>query len=857
MTVSLLAAVDETVLASDMQSSLRGSAQTALGTWGLADTVDVSISQTSSVTLAGVSDANAEPVREALELDICGANGLESCRVTRTSRRRLVTRASVASDAPSPVADTYLNGFLASFGPGIAAVPEAKTSSQELTSRRRLGHDGCTCDTYTVALSGDADTFWGSLAGEYSIIEYNAGATYSYMNGVGVYQKAGCQDGSVDDSCGPYLYRNIEADWVVGSVTSDESSYWDLRNFDMALDSCPNAYASSWTYYDEAEGAVTYFGVRDSSGWKSGGVTVSCSASSSDPSPPPSGGNAAALSPPPPPPSPPPPAGYVAPPPPFWEVSPPPPLPPVDCSSLSDSEWSSYSLETSGESCQEGLRGDAVWVGGWADSSWAICDLDMESISTLAPTYWDYASDGLNADDTVADVVCQAACCQVTGGDLGGSSGGDSGATSDVTFEIVRVLGGSDTLAAPTVDVTVLATANGGFAPTVQQAVAVTDMVAYLVAVVIGEDNVVYEDALIAELPNGAASSSGRSASEFTVTVGGAPSPPPPPPAGCPQSDSEFSSYSLETSGYTCYEGLIGEAWFGVFADNALDICLLDMYTIFLLAPTYWDYEGDGLRSDDTVADVVCQAACCQVMSGDISPAPPSPPPAPCNTLTDSQWTDTSYEFFHDVSCNDLINNGQLIDMIDQATGTRLTRAELCAKTMQFFQENSVDPDTGDPTWYYADDGLAATDTLGEVICEATCCEVAALGGSDDAVSSSDSNIGGIVGGVVGGVVVLGGLVAVGLLLAFKRSQGKKAQATLTKSTQEQPAQAETSNVTITTSQGGDKQAPPLAGAGPSPMPVATPAPPTAMPVATPAMPTALPVATPAPGGMDVPVHQV
>ena len=194
------------------------------------------------------------------------------------------------------------------------------------------------------------------------------------------------------------------------------------------------------------------------------------------------------------------------------------------------------------------------------------------------------------------------------------------------------------------------------------------------------------------------------------------------------------------------------------------------------------------------------------------------------------------------MSCNDFINNDQFNDLLYQATGTRLTHAELCAKTMQYFQENSVDPDTGNPTWYYADDGLASKDTLGEVICEATCCEVAALGGSDDAVPSSDSSvsssnsdIGGIVGGVVGGVVVLSGLVALGLC-AFKRSQDKKkkAQPTLTaESAQKQPVEAETSQVTITRtitiSQGGDKQA-----AGPSEMPVATSAPPTEMPVASP-----------------------
>ena len=342
--MSLLAAVDETVLASDMQSSLRGSAQTALGTGRLADTVDVSILQTSSVTLAGVSDANAEPVREALERDICGDNGPESCRVTRTSRRRLVTRASAASDAP--------------------------------------------------------------------------------------------------------------------------------------------------------------------------------------------------------------------------------PSPPID---------------------------------------------------------------------------------------LGGDSGGDLGTTSDVTLEIFRELRGSDTLAAPTVDVNVLATANGGLAPTVQQAVAVTDMVAYVVAVVIGEDAVTYENALSAELPEGAANSSGRSAGEFTVTVGGVPSPPAPP------------------------------------------------------------------RS--------------------------SPPPLP-------------------------------------------------------------PPPRG------SDDAVSSTDSN---------------------VSSSNSDIGGIVGGAVGGVVVLSGLVALGLC-AFKRSQDKKkkAQPTLTsKLAQKQPVEAEGSQVTITRtitiSQGGDKQA-----AGPSEMPVATPAPPTEMPVASP-----------------------
>ena len=100
---------------------------------------------------------------------------------------------------------------------------------------------------------------------------------------------------------------------------------------------------------------------------------------------------------------------------------------------------------------------------------------------------------------------------------------------------------------------------------------------------------------------------------------------------------------------------------------------------------------------------------------------------------------------------------------------------------------------------------------------------------------SAGSIVGVVAGGVVGGVVVLSGLIALGLC-AFKRSQDKKkkAQPTLTaESAQTQPVEAETSHVTITrtitSSQGGDKQA-----AGPSAMPVATPAPPTEMPVASP-----------------------
>jgi len=100
---------------------------------------------------------------------------------------------------------------------------------------------------------------------------------------------------------------------------------------------------------------------------------------------------------------------------------------------------------------------------------------------------------------------------------------------------------------------------------------------------------------------------------------------------------------------------------------------------------------------------------------------------------------------------------------------------------------------------------------------------------------SAGSIVGVVAGGVVGGVVVLSGLIALGLC-AFKRSQDKKkkAQPTLTaESAQNQPVEAETSQVTISRtimiSQGGDKQA-----AGPSEMPVATPAPPTEMPVASP-----------------------
>ena len=99
---------------------------------------------------------------------------------------------------------------------------------------------------------------------------------------------------------------------------------------------------------------------------------------------------------------------------------------------------------------------------------------------------------------------------------------------------------------------------------------------------------------------------------------------------------------------------------------------------------------------------------------------------------------------------------------------------------------------------------------------------------------SAGSIVGVVAGGVVGGVVVLSGLIALGLC-AFKRSQDKKkkAQPTLTaESAQNQPVEAETSQVTISRtimiSQGGDKQA-----AGPSEMPVATPAPPTEMPVAS------------------------
>ena len=73
---------------------------------------------------------------------------------------------------------------------------------------------------------------------------------------------------------------------------------------------------------------------------------------------------------------------------------------------------------------------------------------------------------------------------------------------------------------------------------------------------------------------------------------------------------------------------------------------------------------------------------------------------APCDTLsTDSQWTGTSFSFFHDMSCNDFINNDQFNDMHYQVFGTRLTHAELCAKTMHYFQqEMSLDPDTGNPT---------------------------------------------------------------------------------------------------------------------------------------------------------------
>ena len=77
----------------------------------------------------------------------------------------------------------------------------------------------------------------------------------------------------------------------------------------------------------------------------------------------------------------------------------------------------------------------------------------------------------------------------------------------------------------------------------------------------------------------------------------------------------------------------------------------------------------------------------------------------------------------HELLLYDLINNDHFNDMLYQTTGTRLTRAELCAKTMHYFQEMSRH--WQNPMWYYAYDGLAAMDTLGEVICEATCCEVA------------------------------------------------------------------------------------------------------------------------------------